>query len=202
MIYKRSERACDVCKSIYIRTGSRHLTCSPKCYIESHIKIEEGENPCWTWIGKGHRTNFDMKNIQEAAFCGIHESVSRFSYMSFKGSIPQGMCVCHTCDRPICVNPAHLKLGTNQDNVDDKMFKGRLAPHLGTKNPSAKLTDAAVLEIFKATGTMREIAEDYGVATGTIKDIKKGRTWWHLTGIKRGRKPLPVRLKSPLDDNP
>jgi hypothetical protein len=54
-----------------------------------------------------------------------HMRAHRYSYQAFKGQIPDGMQVCHTCDVRNCVNPEHLWIGTNQDNFDDMVKKGR-----------------------------------------------------------------------------
>lgn len=88
-------------------------------------RIEEGSIPepnsgCWLWLGgtnaKGY-AHFKYDNVQRRA--------NRFSWEAHKGPIPDGLHVLHSCDNRLCVNPDHLFLGTNQDNVDDKIKKGR-----------------------------------------------------------------------------
>lgn len=61
-------------------------------------------------------------------------SAHRFSYQQFKGKIPDGMIVCHSCDTPACVNPEHLWVGTYQDNSDDCHKKGRNRQSRGNPN--------------------------------------------------------------------
>jgi len=135
--------------------------------IERNIVIDE-ETGCYNWNkylnGDGYgriRINYKMKFVH------------RISYELHKGKIPVGMCVLHRCDNPKCCNPAHLFLGTNQDNVNDKMAKGRWAG-------SAKLTLEKVKEIRKKyieTTTCKELATEYGVSYDTIRNIITNRTW-------------------------
>jgi hypothetical protein len=74
----------------------------------------------------------------------------RQAYKEAKGEIPKGMCVCHSCDVPLCVNPEHLFLGTHSDNMKDAAKKKRL-PHLlnqaGEQNSNSKYTKKFVDEI-------------------------------------------------------
>jgi hypothetical protein len=114
-------------------------------------------------------------------------SAHRASWGIFCGDIPDGLQVLHACDTPCCVNPAHLFLGTNQDNVNDKVLKGRqfkgeqasrlqVCLLVSGKN-SMKLTDDDVLRIRQSLsigGTLRGIAEKFGVTNSLILKIKKG----------------------------
>ena len=116
----------------------------------------------------------------------------RASYMLWKGKIPEGMCVCHTCDNPLCVNPDHLFLGTHLENMQDKMRKGRgpkkgVIPGIGkhgSEHPLAKLNEAQVKEIkIKLAAGMlgTTIARQYGVIDQTIYEIKNGKNWKQVT---------------------
>jgi hypothetical protein len=95
-------------------------------------------------------------------------------------SIADGLDVLHSCDNPPCVNPAHLRPGTNDDNVRDKLSRERQAR--GETGGMAKLTTAAVREIKAAlpTATNAALAAAYGVAPMTIHAIRIGRTWRHV----------------------
>jgi len=90
----------------------------------------------------------------------------------------------HSCDNPPCVNPAHLSIGTHQENVAQRDARGRRKPLLGEKHGSAKLTDTEVIDIRKryATGliTQRALAEEYGVTKSRISLIVNRKSWAHL----------------------
>jgi len=113
----------------------------------------------------------------------------RVAYELYVGPIPEGdgyhgTCVRHTCDNPLCVNPAHLEVGTHQDNMDDKVERDRAARHTGESNGLAKLTEADVLDIrarYAAGGvTQRELAEEYGVNQSLVSYIKNKHIWSHI----------------------
>lgn len=124
----------------------------------------------------------------------------RFIYRMTYGEILPGLHVCHRCDVPTCVNPQHLWLGTNADNMRDAIAKGRAhlrtsglqkklyADHpeyvrRGEKVPSAKLTDTQVLAIRRAYQhgqTQRSLARQFGVSHPTIHHIIHRRAWRHL----------------------
>ncbi len=102
-----------------------------------------------------------------------HVRAHRFAWESVHGSIPAGLCVCHRCDEPLCVNCDHLFLGTQGDNVRDCVRKGRMSvPHCG------KLTHADRLVIFHAVftrGTVSALARVYGVSRSAISLTRRGR---------------------------
>jgi hypothetical protein len=111
------------------------------------------------------------------------------SYTLHKGEIPEGMQVLHRCDNPRCVNPSHLFLGTNQDNNDDKMQKGRHGHGAGGETKGsmsiwAKITEADAHAIRKEYRpfrvTRRMIAEKYGLCKSSIDMILSGKTWAHV----------------------
>jgi hypothetical protein len=77
---------------------------------------------CWIWTGSKGGTNRAYGNIERR---GERYSTHRLSYMLFIGEIPEGMCICHKCDVPACVNPDHLFCGTQADNLRDRDEKGR-----------------------------------------------------------------------------
>lgn len=107
----------------------------------------------------------------------------RFSWELEHGKIPDGLGVCHICDRPGCVRGTHLFLGDQGVNVRDMFSKGRCIRHKGEKHAEAKLTDAQVFEIKKLINSgvkTKEIALKYGVVMGTIGHIKAGRNWTHI----------------------
>jgi len=104
----------------------------------------------------------------------------RWSFAEAHGPIPAGMCVCHRCDNPLCVNPAHLFLGTQADNMADKARKGRAHKpnRRGEIHPNVKLTDAQIAEIRSnyagGWGEQTKLARDYGVHNSLISAIVRG----------------------------
>jgi hypothetical protein len=158
-------------------------------------------NDCWLWTG----TSIGNNGYGIASHEGRRWVASRLSYRIFKGEIPEGLLVCHTCDNRKCINPDHLWIGTHKDNAKDAMKKGRLTKvwgrkktqeeidkiqrnrkkpdQKGEKHGQSKLTNEKVLEIrekLKSKITYRELAEEFEVDICTISDIKFRRTWKHI----------------------
>lgn len=105
----------------------------------------------------------------------------RLSFEMHIGPVPAGMCVCHRCDNRLCVNPAHLFVGTKGDNNRDTQAKGRKP--LGERHPNAKLTAAEVRAIrsaFQQGATKIALARQYGVVPDNIAFIVNKRTWRHI----------------------
>jgi hypothetical protein len=105
-------------------------------------------------------------------------SAHRASWVIHFGDIPEGMYVCHRCDNPPCVNPAHLFLGSPLDNQTDRIAKGRGAA--GEQNPAHKLCRSQVNEIreLHRMGLRgNKLAERYSVSTDTISSIVNYHTW-------------------------
>jgi predicted XRE-type DNA-binding protein len=107
---------------------------------------------------------------------------SRVAWELSFGPIPEGLDVCHTCDRPGCCRPEHLWLGTGAENHADKARKGR-APR-GERANAAKLNTAAVLkirELYSAGGVSQQaIADTCGVSQAVISAIVRRKTWRHI----------------------
>lgn len=138
----------------------------------------EDANGCWIYSGRIR--DDDYGNIFHN---GKHEKAHRLFWELHNSKIPEGMKVLHKCDVRSCVNPAHLFLGTQQDNMTDMKAKGRWPDRKGSINGNAKLSEGQILEIFTLLEEGRlfnyEIAELYGVAGTTISYIKN-KGWRHL----------------------
>lgn len=132
---------------------------------------------CWDWKGtkaKGYGQIMVFKKSMRA---------HRVSWILHNGPIPDGMLVCHRCDRPECTRPSCLFLGTHQMNVQDAYNKGRKHIFRGEEQKRSKLTDELVLEIkklFKQPHNLCEIARQYKVSDSVIRSIKFGKTWKHI----------------------
>lgn len=130
------------------------------------------ETGCWIWIAGTNKHGYGR--IQN----GGSKLAHRVSWEIHCGPVPEGFSVLHHCDTPPCVNPHHLFLGKDLDNVRDCMKKGRHAH--GEKNGSSKLTEAQVMEIIEDGRTLARIAESHGVDIITVYDIKARKTWKHI----------------------
>lgn len=128
---------------------------------------------CWIWQGGKTNAGYGSINIGDKNTALVH----RLAYELWVGKIPEGLFVCHHCDVRDCINPKHLFVGTNQDNIDDKVKKGRSGK--GTRAP--RLNESQVIEIkqmlIQAAWTHSEIAEMYDVDRNTITRIKTGKHW-------------------------
>jgi hypothetical protein len=124
---------------------------------------------CWLWTGARQSMGYGMYSDQP-----VHRVARELTY----GPIPNGLFVCHACDRPACVNPAHLLLGTQLANITDAQRKGRIRS--GEAHSDAKLTaeTAAIIRAEHAAGVgYRRLANRYGVAMSTVQAVIQGRTW-------------------------
>jgi hypothetical protein len=164
----------------------------PKSYLLSRIDVNE-KTGCWDW--KAYKDKYGY-----GVWCtGSHQSntrryikTHRLSYEIFKGSIPDGKLVCHTCDNRSCVNPDHLFCGDWNDNVQDMVSKGRnkiiINPMKGSKNGKSKLSENDInfirsnhFSVNKITGlTTSKMACLFDVDRTTIQRIMARRGWRHV----------------------
>ena len=138
----------------------------------SHVQKGPG---CWIWtLCKRGPYGVVRLGGRKGRTIGAH----RIAYELANGPIDDGLHVCHHCDNPPCVRPDHLFVGTPADNHKDRMSKGLRKPGTpGERHPSAKLNEAQVREIRAATGPYAEIASRFGIAEGTISNIRARRIW-------------------------
>lgn len=134
---------------------------------------------CWEWIGKSLTSGYGKMR-----FNGTPQGSHRISWQIHHGNIPEGLNVLHKCDNRLCVNPEHLFLGTQKDNMVDMVKKGRGNPSKGESHVCAKLTEAQVIEIYKRAkkgDRLIALAREFNVHTTTVFDIREQKTWKHLT---------------------
>jgi hypothetical protein len=207
---------CQNCGKEHIAFGyteGRKKYCSRSCMeefrsptLEKLVKnnYEVKENGCWDWTNSiSSKTGYGKLD-----FKGKTISAHRASYEVFKGEIPKGKHVCHSCDNRKCVNPDHLWVGTQKENIQDMVNKGRKPcqkgipkskEHLeklqigrlnnwksreGSKHYLAKLNEEKVKEIkimIRDGISTVEIAKMFNVCQSNISLIKTGKRWNHVS---------------------
>lgn len=153
-------------------------------------KFQQGNlNECWEW--KGNKFNFGYGRFK---LNGKYQRAHRLSYELFKGKIPEGLCVCHSCDNTSCVNPNHLWLGTQSENIKDCLKKNRTSR--GEKNANfskhirPKLTEKEVKEIRNSNLSSKELSKEYKVSASTIRKAKSGINWKIINNNRVGEQPV------------
>lgn len=140
-----------------------------KRFVSKAIPIPE--SGCWIWTG-ALSGGYGSLRIR-----GFTVRAHRLAYEIFKGPIPSGLFACHKCDIRCCINPDHLFLGTNADNVIDALSKGK-----GWVPPSPAKINRETAEAIRAeyaTGGVRHKALGlrYGLSASQIGSIVRGESW-------------------------
>lgn len=146
---------------------------------------KEGENGCWEYTGGRGYNGYgqywlDGKNIRAHRYSYILHHPLTIDLLEGHREI----IVCHRCDNPKCVNPAHLFLGASADNTKDMMAKGRKCDKKGEKHHMVKLTETQVREIRTkyANGgiTYKQLGLEYGVTESCVRQAFHGKSWSHI----------------------
>lgn len=174
---------CGGCGRSFRPDHTRKLFCDHDCYsaslrvpIAARFWSKVNQTPtatgCWLWTAatiRGYGQIADYVNGKKRPVYA-----HRVSWELSCGEIPDGLSVLHRCDVPLCVNPAHLFLGTQADNLADARTKGRLVDGAHKR----KLSDAAYAEILTqpfAVGSRAALARKFGVSTASISRIRAGQ---------------------------
>jgi len=192
---KNKNRKCSYCQKEYI-PKAKDKQCCIECKILGNIKKN---NDCWEW-GLAYGRGGYGKIIYEKKTCIAH----RISYEIFIGKFDLSLQVCHKCDNPKCVNPDHLFLGNQKENVEDcirknrrntakgwfhkpetkLLFKDRKRGDVkGEKHPMKKLDNEKIITIknmYDMGYTQKEIAKQFDVDQSCISYIVRGKRWGHL----------------------
>lgn len=142
---------------------------SPEEVVSAFWGYVKKTKTCWLW--KGERVNSGAGRM----YWGRHILAHRLSYAIHHGSVPDGMCVCHTCDVPYCVNPDHLFIGSQRDNMADMARKCR-------GNHRLTISDVAHIRKSYRSGELNqtELARKYGVAPSHISNIVRFKQRKHV----------------------
>lgn len=184
------QEICAGCKRTFTTAGAfmNHTRYKKDCTQELRFwgKVDKSGGPdaCWPWLGAQQSDGYGQvggwKNGRRSTL-----NSHRVAYEFVLGKIPDGMHTLHSCDVRHCCNPAHMSLGTNADNVADKVSKDRHSR--GELNAHHKLTEADVLAIraeYARNGgrlpNAKALAAKYGIKPNSIVNAAAGRTWSYL----------------------
>jgi hypothetical protein len=135
------------------------------------------ESGCHIWTASTNLQGYGEFGIVRRPAHKIH-AAHRVSWELHRGPIPPGMKILHKCDRPRCVNPDHLFIGTQKDNMQDCVTKGRKNSAKGEKNCKAKLTVEQIQEIRLSSD--RGLGRRYGIGSNQVYRIRKRIHWGHV----------------------
>ena len=162
--FKRRGRDVSINKN---KEGSRFVAMDEKTRLLSKV-VCDGD--CWIWQDAKCKDGYGKFQPVK----GTTERAHRASWRIHNGAVPSGMLCLHRCDVRACVNPAHLFLGTQKDNIADMIKKGRRG------RPNAKINLAKATEIKQALASGVSgavISRDLGITKAIVYSIKYGKTW-------------------------
>lgn len=194
---KKIPYACKVCGKIFaarLRVLRTHPTrgrcCSKRCSdVAQQVPLEDRfweyvgrktEGGCVLWAGGLNQTGYGVL-YSSVANKTVSHYAHRVAYELMVGPIPEGLFILHRCDNPPCVNPVHLRAGTQLENIADRNMKGRQAKGYG--HGHSKLTDPEVLSIrarFAAGERVASIARDTRLDFSTVHGIVRRKSWKHV----------------------
>ncbi len=157
--------------------STSHLTLTAKRIAIFWTNVERrGPNECWPYTGFTDRDGYGRCSVDRAG-CQAH----RVALAASGVMVLTAQLVLHSCDNRKCCNPAHLSLGTHQENMKERNQRNRQAK--GERNGRAKLDSLKVLEIradYAAGTPLKEIISRHNLNPFYARDIIKGKTWKHL----------------------
>lgn len=175
---------CGTLKEVFTHSLRSGDSTSCGCYdfpTRFRQSIQIAPNDCWNWTGFRNPKGYGRVGVK-----GKLILAHRYVYQQSHGPIPTGLCVCHKCDNPSCVNPDHLFLGTNYVNVRDRWTKDRCNHPKGEKSGNSKLDEIAVRDILEncqpriSGRSMAFYASKYSVSDSLIEFIIKRKAWKHV----------------------
>ena len=128
---------------------------------------------CWVWMQRVDKDGYGSYGGH-----GKNARAHRLAFRLWKGPIPLGRLICHSCDTPACVNPDHLSLGTDHSNSQDKVKRGR-QPR-GEAAANVKLTEDDVRAIRASKEPQKKCGARYGIGQMQVSRIRRGMRWAHI----------------------
>jgi hypothetical protein len=164
-----------------MRRKARRTTIAENFF--AHCDLSGGPDACWPYLRSKNRLGYGRVWVD-----GRCHEAHRHAYSLVKGPIPQGdngksLLVLHDCDNPSCCNPAHLKVGTHQDNANDRESRNRGNQPKGERNAHSKLTTKDVVFIRRCRDIYNtsEMARMLGVNRSLIAKVLCGEQWAWVT---------------------
>ncbi len=148
------------------------------CDFMCFVKSADNRKQCWEWTG-----NTDRKGYGIFSYEGKNRKAHRWILSAIGVDVPDDKVVRHHCDNPRCVNPAHLAVGTQKENVQDRQDRGRGADRKGEKHPLARMNESSVklMRNLKEQGwTHKELAERFPVSSQQAGKICRRENWRHI----------------------
>lgn len=138
-------------------------------------KVRKDPDGCWIWTASATGTGFKYGQVMWRARYATPQKAHRVAWILTNGDIPDNLKVLHKCDVPLCVNPNHLFLGTQAENLIDARMKGRLRP-TGPRTATLTYEDRVAIYLAPAArGVVMALAREYGVTKSCISLIRRGR---------------------------
>ena len=160
-LHKQSESD----NSLYANQGSCHVAhLSPEVAARFWAKVDRGpEDACWLWQGSRDPRGYGQLTISRISRTPL--KAHRVAYALTHGAVPAGACILHACDEPQCVNPSHLRAGTQRENFPEAIQKKRW------RAPGPRLTPArreALLTAVAEGARQVDVARMFGVTEATV----------------------------------
>lgn len=191
----RTTPLCAQCNAVRCRKQAMRF-CSRSCRSAfaitrtaerfwAFVDKSNGPDGCWLWTGAVHRHGYGAFSASRNGRVH-HLRAHRVAFELMNGPFAKDLFVCHRCDNPRCVNPAHLFLGTARDNARDRERKGRGPGPLvrGERHGMSKLREEQVIEIRRRTDeSPSQLASEFKVSTALIYRIRRRLAWNHLPEV-------------------
>ena len=152
--------------------------------FEAKVGPADPKTGCLEWLGRKDKDGYGQFDVNKNGKWGSQQA-HRIAFILYAGPIPDGKIIVHLyCDNPPGVNPSHLRMASQAQNVMHMLRKGRSPSRVGENHPYSKLTESDVIAIRKqyAEGgiTYENLGQQYGVSSGAIARVVRRENWKHI----------------------